>query len=194
MEVINIDDKNTSIEKVEICNENLDEIKNKSANNKEKVDNSSIMKRPFRLEGATYKIVSPSMDHAVYVVVNKLDGVPFELFINTKSSDYFGWLTGFAKTASLILSTRNLKLINKFVDETKSISDLSGGYSNGSRIVKSVISEIGYLIGDEMKCEDVDDYKDDSSIRLFCPKCKRKSAIMNDGCLQCLDCNHSKCY
>src|SRR3546814_5760222 len=65
------------------------------------------LERPEALVGATYKIKSPLVEHAMYVTINDIvlnAGTehelrrPFEVFINSKNMDHFQWVVAITRS------------------------------------------------------------------------------------------------
>lgn len=91
----------------------------------------SVLERPERLQGTTYKIKAPTLyDHAVFITLNHFyeDGlaIPFEIFFNTKNRE----LTAMLEAVSLTLTTlfRTRTDINHLLEEYRTIQDSRGGY------------------------------------------------------------------
>ena len=60
------------------------------------------LKRPEHLEGCTYKIKTPTSEHAIYVTINDVilnrgseheERRPFEIFINSKNMEHYQWIS-----------------------------------------------------------------------------------------------------
>ena len=69
------------------------------------------LERPEALVGATYKIKSPLVEHAMYVTINDIvlnQGTehelrrPFEVFINSKNMDHFQWVVAITRIMSAV--------------------------------------------------------------------------------------------
>ncbi|MDQ2971903.1 MAG: NrdJb, partial [Pseudomonadota bacterium] len=69
------------------------------------------VERPDVLIGATYKIKSPLIEHAMYVTINDIvlnAGTehelrrPFEVFINSKNMDHFQWIVALTRIMSAV--------------------------------------------------------------------------------------------
>ncbi|MEK0325728.1 MAG: hypothetical protein QQN63_08490, partial [Nitrosopumilus sp.] len=67
------------------------------------------IQRPELLSGTTYKIKSPTSDHALYVTINDLTlnaGTehevirPFEIFVNSKNMEQFQWVVALTRVIS----------------------------------------------------------------------------------------------
>lgn len=180
------------------------------------------LKRPDRLVGSTYKIKTPSSDHALYITVNDMllnagtdyeRRVPFEIFINSKNMDNYQWMTAVTRLVSAVF--RKGGDITFLVKELKEIFDPKGGYfKKGGVYMPSLVAEIGYAIEQHMhiigfikpevdtntekyiatkrKELGVEDGEFPESAQL-CTKCNTKALILMDGCMTCLNCGDSKC-
>ncbi|MCH8894954.1 MAG: NrdJb [Proteobacteria bacterium] len=112
------------------------------------------LERPEMLEGSTYKLKSPGMDHAMYITINDivLNGGtehegrrPFEIFINTKNLDHFQWIVAMTRMMSAVF--RKGGDVTFLVEEMKAVFDPRGGYwLPGGRFMPSVIAELGHII------------------------------------------------
>ena len=69
------------------------------------------VERPEALVGATYKIKSPLVEHAMYVTINDIvlnQGTeselrrPFEVFINSKNMEHFAWTVALTRMISAV--------------------------------------------------------------------------------------------
>jgi hypothetical protein len=112
------------------------------------------LERPETLEGSTYKLKSPVMDHAMYVTINDIvlnagtehEGRrPFEIFINTKNLDHFQWIVAMTRMMSAVF--RKGGDVTFLVEEMKAVFDPRGGYwLPGGKYMPSVIAELGHVI------------------------------------------------
>src|SRR5690606_23691068 len=93
------------------------------------------VERPEVLVGATYKIKSPLVEHAMYVTINDIvlnQGTehelrrPFEVFINSKNMDHFQWIVALTRIMSAVF--RKGGDVTFLVDEMKAVFDPRGGY------------------------------------------------------------------
>ncbi|MFT7287386.1 MAG: hypothetical protein ACI87W_001500 [Halieaceae bacterium] len=116
-------------------------------------------KRPDRLVGSTYKVKTPSSEHAMYITVNDVilnKGTehelrrPFEVFINSKNMEHFQWVVALTRLISAVW--RKGGDATFLVEELKAIFDPRGGYfKKGGVFMPSIVAEIGYAIEDHMK-------------------------------------------
>lgn len=169
-----------------------------------------LPQRETVLRGSTYKIKSPSAESAIYVTINDHDGRPFEIFINSKDTRHFQWVTVLTRVMSAVF--RKGEDCTFLIDELRSVFDPVGGYFKKNKFMPSLVAEIGEVL--EQHFTDLGLYVKDESLSvaakamieekmassaeekmMLCPKCNQKSAILMDGCLTCTntDCLHSKC-
>ena len=110
--------------------------------------------RPDSLEGSTYKIRSPMIEHAMYVTINDIvlnEGTPqehrrpFEIFINSKNMDQFQWIVALTRVASAVF--RKGGDVAFLADELRGVFDPRGGYFKpGGVYMNSVVAEIGSVL------------------------------------------------
>jgi hypothetical protein len=117
------------------------------------------VERPEALVGATYKIKSPLVEHAMYVTINDIvlnPGTPhelrrpFEVFINSKNMDHFQWVVAITRIMSAVF--RKGGDVTFLVDEMKAVFDPRGGYFKaGGVYMPSIVAEIGSVIEEHLK-------------------------------------------
>lgn len=170
--------------------------------------------RPERLHGATYKIKTPTTDHAFYVTINhlELDGQvhPFEVFINSKAMEQFQWVVALTRMISAVF--RKGGDYSFLVEEMRSVFDPKGGYfRKGGQYVPSLVAEIGMVIeqhlillgllkpdtslaqaAQQMISEKVSGLPS-AAAKQLCSKCGELALVKLDGCLTCVNCGDSKC-
>ena len=55
---------------------------------------STLLERPaLLLNGTTYKIKPSNEEHSYYITINNLDNVPFEVFVNSKNTSNFQFIS-----------------------------------------------------------------------------------------------------
>jgi len=106
------------------------------------------------LEGATYKIKTPLVDHAMYVTINDIilnpgteheQRRPFEIFINSKNMDHFQWIVALTRLMSAVF--RKGGDVTFLAEELQAVFDPKGGYFKpGGKFMPSIIAEIGAVI------------------------------------------------
>ena len=177
-------------------------------------------KRPQELEGTTYKIRTPLAADALYVTINDLveeDGRrrPYEIFINTKNLQYFSWIVAMTRLISSVF--RHDPAPKFLVEELKSIYDPNGGYFSDGTYIPSLAADIGRIIERHLAKigimpqpqkrkpaaeTPVKKPTDDKSVpqdvsqfdgMMICPVCNERKLVMQENCMKCLACGHSKC-
>ncbi len=117
------------------------------------------VERPEYLIGATYKIKSPLVEHAMYVTINDIvlnHGTnhemrrPFEVFINSKNMDHFQWVVAITRIMSAVF--RKGGDVTFLVEEMKAVFDPRGGYFKaGGVYMPSIVAEIGSVVEEHLK-------------------------------------------
>lgn len=117
------------------------------------------VERPDVLIGATYKIKSPLIEHAMYVTINDIvlnAGTehelrrPFEIFINSKNMDHFQWIVALTRIMSAVF--RKGGDVTFLVEELKAVFDPRGGYFKaGGVYMPSIVAELGNIIEQHLK-------------------------------------------
>ncbi len=170
--------------------------------------------RPERLHGATYKIKTPTTEHAFYITINhlELDGQvhPFEIFINSKAMDQFQWIVAMTRMISAVFRKGGDYAF--LVDEMRSVFDPKGGYfRKGGQYVSSLVAEIGMVLEQHLVLLGL--IKPDDSLaqaaremvmkktdgisavitKKLCNRCGELAVIRLDGCDTCTSCGASHC-
>ncbi|MBL0165261.1 MAG: NrdJb [Xanthomonadales bacterium] len=117
------------------------------------------VERPDQLIGATYKIKSPLVEHALYVTINDIVlnadtehelRRPFEIFVNSKSMEHFQWIVALTRIMSAVF--RKGGDVTFLVEELKAVFDPRGGYFKAGGIyMPSIVAELGAVIERHMK-------------------------------------------
>jgi len=161
--------------------------------------------RPEVLPGATYKLVWPESDHAMYITVNDVvqDGRrrPFEVFINSKNMEHYAWTVALTRMISAVF--RRGGDVSFVVEELKAVFDPRGGQWMGGHYVPSLLAAIGEVI--ERHMVDSGFIRRDgeaafpvpaagTSARLRgCPRCGQAGLLRVENCDTCVSCGYSKC-
>jgi hypothetical protein len=175
---------------------------------------NEALKRPTAISGTTYKLKLPSEDSAMYITINNIvlnEGTPkqevrpFEIFINSKNTSHRQWVDTLTRVISAVF--RKGGQIDFLVEELKSITDPNGGGFYKGRYVKSIVSEIGFILEEHIlgikgeakivETPAVSEIKDEEADQIAgatrCPACGAKAVVKKDGCPTCLACGDSKC-
>jgi len=169
-------------------------------------DISAPMDRPLALEGNTYKMRWPENEHAIYITINDVmaDGQrrPFEVFINSKNMEHYAWTVALTRMISAVF--RRGGDVSFVVEELKAVFDPRGGAWMGGKYIPSILAAIGGVIeghlvaigfmeaGGALKA----DPHAEPSVKPrgpACPKCGQYALRMQEGCMTCGECGHSKC-
>jgi|TARA_B100000745_G_scaffold291419_1_gene231231 hypothetical protein len=115
--------------------------------------------RPEMLLGSTYKIKTPTSEHAMYITINDIvlnqgtdheERRPYEVFINSKNMEHFQWVVALTRLISAVF--RKGGDATFMVEELKAVFDPRGGYfKKGGVFMPSFVAEIGCAIESHMK-------------------------------------------
>jgi len=170
---------------------------------------SEPLDRPNELEGQTYKVKWPDSEHAIYITINDivLNGHrrPFEVFINSKNMEHFAWTVALTRMVSAVF--RRGGDVSFVVEELKAVFDPRGGAWMGGKYVPSILAAIGSVIERHMVATGFIEgegmgLKSDPQAQVVgldaprgksCPSCGQFDMVMNEGCMTCASCGHSKC-
>ena len=162
------------------------------------VQTHTLMERPpLLLNGTTYKIKPSNEEHSYYITINNLSNAPFEIFINSKNTNNFQFISALTRMISAIF--RKGGSIDFVVEELTVITAPNSGYwgkdklTNKGKYYNSLVHEIGDVIKYHLGVLKGEVTAVMPSTKLSCPECKQQSAILLDNCLTCLDCGYSKC-
>ncbi len=168
--------------------------------------------RPPVLHGTTYKIKTPMTPNALYVTINDIEenGTrrPYEIFINTKNLQHFGWIVAMTRLISAVF--RREPNPSFLVEELTSIYDPSGGYFSAGEYVPSLPAELGRVIrthlerlgiltpapggnGKSAVAKNGASSANGAAGLMFCPVCQQPAVYAEEGCLKCRACGYSKC-
>ncbi len=169
-------------------------------------DISAPMDRPLALEGNTYKMRWPENEHAIYITINDVmaDGKrrPFEVFINSKNMEHYAWTVALTRMISAVF--RRGGDVSFVVEELKAVFDPRGGAWMGGKYIPSILAAIGGVIEGHLVAigfmETGGALKSDPHATPTvkprgpaCPKCGQYALRMQEGCMTCGECGHSKC-
>lgn len=185
------------------------------------ITSESLLVRPDMLEGTTYKLKWPDLEHAFYITVNDAvlaDGTrrPFELFVNTKNIEAKMWID--ALTLMITAVFRRTGDVAFVAEELEGVFDARGGsFMPGKGYVKSLVAAIGGVLrqhfaglgimegtlpkGVKVEIEapeavaaaEVPDLGAKKVQRDGCPDYGNCDIIKQGGCTQCQSCGWSAC-
>ena len=171
---------------------------------------SEPLDRPAALEGQTYKVKWPGSEHALYITLNDIiiagHRRPFEVFINSKNMEHFAWTVALTRMISAVF--RRGGDISFVVEELKAVFDPRGGAWMEGRYIPSILAAIGGVIERHLIAIGFIEgeglgLKSDPKAELMvvgeaphgpaCPNCGSYAMQMQEGCMTCTNCGHSKC-
>ncbi|WP_420862767.1 adenosylcobalamin-dependent ribonucleoside-diphosphate reductase [Algirhabdus cladophorae] len=170
---------------------------------------SEPLDRPNELEGQTYKVKWPDSEHAIYITINDivLNGHrrPFEVFINSKNMEHFAWTVALTRMISAVF--RRGGDVSFVVEELKAVFDPRGGAWMDGKYIPSMLAAIGGVIERHMIATGFLEgegmgLKSDPQAQVVnldaprgkaCPSCGQFDMQMQEGCMTCASCGHSKC-
>lgn len=170
--------------------------------------------RPEVLQGATYKVKSPNMDHAMYVTINDVvlnpgteheERRPYEMFINSKNMEHYQWVVALTRVISAVF--RKGGSVDFLVEELNAVFDPKGGHRRkGGTWMNSLVAELGRVLKEHLAREEEPDKHMEAYIEAkkaelggipdtaqVCGSCGEKALVLMDGCMTCLSCGQSKC-
>ena len=166
--------------------------------------------RPQALEGNTYKLKWPDSEHAIYLTVNDIvvggRRRPFEVFINSKNMEHFAWTVALTRMISAVF--RRGGDVSFVVEELKAVFDPRGGAWIKGKYIPSILAAIGGVIETHLVSigfieGEGKGLKTDPTSKVVglesgtrgksCPSCGQYSMHMQEGCMTCSSCGHSKC-
>jgi len=172
--------------------------------------------RPEGLTGTTYKLKFGDTP-ALYITINNLDGLPFEIFFNSKNMEHYAWALALSRMISAVW--RKGGDTSFVIEELQSVFDPRGGAWIGGRYVPSIVAAIGDVAqrhiaeigttlpatvgGVVQRPENVPPQRPElqreallihkPSTHIQCPKCGALALEKKEGCEQCTACDYSKC-
>lgn len=182
---------------------------NKKEGKKEEATPQLILERPLKVEGATYRIVTP-LGSAFITVNQDVNGNPFEVFITIGKAG--SEVAAMAEALGRMIST-TLRFGNHLppVERAREIVDqlrgIGGGRSVGfgpnkirslpDAVAKALSLHFGFANGennhevpDEKETVPKDEMKVVGDI---CPACGSSALVYQEGCSKCHACGHSEC-
>lgn len=168
--------------------------------NKDKVEivfsdgEGDLPKRPSMLNGSTYKIKWPSWKASIYLTINNdKNGLPFEIFIQSKDARHQQWITALTVFISALL--RRGDKIEFIIQELQQIQSMDDTAYIDGKFYNSLVSYVGHVIenhcmpelAEQAKLDAVNTPKGET-----CPVCKNDTLVASEGCKSCV-CGYSHC-
>lgn len=169
--------------------------------------NQVVLDRPMKVEGATYRIVTP-LGSAFITVNQDSAGNPFEVFITIgkAGSEVAAMAEALGRMISTTLRFGNhkppIERAREIVDQLKGIG---GGRSVGfgpnkvrslpDAVAKAISMHFGFngANHDESNQQAVVIEEDSKVVGDICPACGSPALVFQEGCSKCHACGHSEC-
>ncbi len=182
---------------------------NKKEEKKEETTPQLILERPLKVEGATYRIVTP-LGSAFITVNQDTHGNPFEVFITIgkAGSEVAAMAEALGRMISTTLRFGNHKPpIERAREIVEQLKGIGGGRSVGfgpnkirslpDAVAKALSLHFGFANGEsnhEVPDEKEAVLKDEmKAIGDICPACGSPALVYQEGCSKCHACGHSEC-
>lgn len=156
--------------------------------NEESPTRVTMKSRPEELTGITTKIKTGYGN--LYVVVNVLDGKPFEVFAQIGKSGYSTMADTEAICRLISLGLRSGIPVSNIVEQLKGIGGSSPVFGNGG-LISSIPDAIAIVLHKQFGNGKAIERDLDLSVE-FCPDCGARIEH-ESGCIVCRGCGYSKC-
>jgi ribonucleoside-diphosphate reductase alpha chain len=190
------------------------QVLNIGTNNKEKSDElkieqkQTIIERPVKVNGATYRIVTPL--GSAFITVNQDDqGNPFEVFITIgkAGSEVAAMAEALGRMISTTLRFGNHKPpIDRAREIVEQLRGIGGGRSVGfgpnkirslpDAVAKAISLHFGFDNSNHAETVEVKEESQKEETRVvgdICPSCGSPAMVFEEGCGKCHACGHSEC-
>lgn len=167
-----------------------------------------ILERPVKVEGATYRIVTP-LGSAFITVNQDSEGNPFELFITIgkAGSEVAAMAEALGRMISTTLRFGNHKPpIERAREIVEQLKGIGGGRSVGfgpnkvrslpDAVAKAISLHFGFNNVSHDAPEVIEAASDKEEIKVvgdICPACGSPALVYQEGCSKCHACGHSEC-
>ena len=190
-----------------------EQVLNLGLNKKEEKKNDAaptqvIMERPVKVEGATYRIVTP-LGSAFITVNQDSEGNPFELFITIgkAGSEVAAMAEALGRMISTTLRFGNHKPpIERAREIVEQLKGIGGGRSVGfgpnkvrslpDAVAKAISLHFGFNNVSHDAPEVIEAASDKEETKVvgdICPACGSPALVYQEGCSKCHACGHSEC-
>lgn len=160
-------------------------------------------KRPKVLPGFTSKL-KWNDDPSYFLTLNIKDGVPYEIFINSKSTTHKQWTDAVSRLVTAIFHRGGD--ISFLANELMQVTDPNGGAWIGGKYIPSLVALLGHELQEYLVTMGVVSHTDVQQpeapgaveapapkVGEPCPKCSAPTLIRKEGCKSCLSCGYSSC-
>ncbi len=167
-----------------------------------------ILERPVKVEGATYRIVTP-LGSAFITVNQDSEGNPFELFITIgkAGSEVAAMAEALGRMISTTLRFGNHKPpIERAREIVEQLKGIGGGRSVGfgpnkvrslpDAVAKAISLHFGFNNVSHDAPEVIEAASDKEETKVvgdICPACGSPALVYQEGCSKCHACGHSEC-
>jgi len=182
-----------------------------SEGKKEETKRIVIMERPVKVNGSTYKILTPL--GSAFITINQTEsGDPFELFVTIGKAG--SELAAMAEALGRLISTNfrfgnHLPARERAREIMKQLQGIGGSRSVGfgSDKVRSLPDAVAKAIGmhfgftntnhnapvEQKVPQAVEDFQTEHKVGDICPSCGAPALVYEEGCQKCHSCGHSEC-
>ena len=187
---------------------NLGLNKKEDAKGLETSTNQIVLDRPVKVEGATYRIVTP-LGSAFITVNQDSQGNPFEVFITIgkAGSEVSAMAEALGRMISTTLRFGNHKPpIDRAHEIVEQLRDIGGGRSVGfgpnkvrslpDAVAKALSMHFGFgSTNHNFSDKNISDSGTDETkvVGDICPACGSPALVFQEGCSKCHACGHSEC-
>jgi ribonucleoside-diphosphate reductase alpha chain len=174
----------------------------KAGDKSKPTDVSGLAIRPDTLTGRTRRIKWPTLNASLYLTVNYLDGIPHEVFFNSKDSRLHDWMVATSLMITSILRRGGeVGFIARELQQVQSLHDTAfvrGPHDENPRNYQSLIALVGAHLGDLLTAAESSTLITSPTIALAsvkekCPSCGGLTIIRKEGCMECSSCGYSDC-
>ncbi len=193
------------------------QVLNLGTGNKEKEEDSKteqkpvILERPVKVEGATYRIVTP-LGSAFITVNQDPAGNPFEVFITIgkAGSEVAAMAEALGRMISTTLRFGNHKPpVDRAREIVEQLRGIGGGHSVGfgpnkvrslpDAVAKAISMHFGFssmnhdAVAEPQNLPEPQTNESENTIGDICPSCGAAALVYEEGCAKCHVCGHSEC-
>ncbi len=163
-------------------------------------------RRPKVLPGVTSKL-KWNDDPSYFLTLNVKDGVPYEIFINSKSTTHKQWTDAVSRLVTAIFHRGGD--ISFLANELMQVTDPNGGAWIDKKYVPSLVALLGHELQSHLVTMGVVAHNDvkppeapaaepvreaePKALGETCPKCSAPTLIRKEGCKTCQSCGYSSC-